>query len=280
MTTSARTEARAAGDGGAPLVPTPAGNALRFDTLVRSKDLCVMSIPFTPQSGAEGDVIDGGAMLTLADQCMGTAAVGIPPTPALTLDLRVDWLRPARPRAVVFCIARRRSVGPRWMQVEADLVHELDGPPIGRCVGQFLGGTYPGGGALTQIQTPESIVVDWTSFSAFLGLDRDGEAWCLPAADHRVGTLFLPALHGGVMAAAMEAAMRATAGTEAGVRLSSARAEFLRPARGDLDLIITTHWVRKGRTVGVLGCRAVQPGRSETIAVGRAVVIQEDAAHG
>ena len=64
----------------------------------------------------ETGVIAGGVVTSLLDHVCGLAVhiAGEAPTPIATLDLRIDYLRPARPRCDVYahahCYKRTRSI--------------------------------------------------------------------------------------------------------------------------------------------------------------------------
>jgi uncharacterized protein (TIGR00369 family) len=70
-----------------------------------------MRVPWREDLVGEGDVIAGGVVTALIDHCCGLAAVSAftelaePSGATATLDLRIDYMRPAAPRADVTCEA-------------------------------------------------------------------------------------------------------------------------------------------------------------------------------
>ena len=70
-----------------------------------------MRVPWRQDLVGDADVIAGGAVTSLIDHCCGLAAVSSfdraaePSVAIATLDLRIDYMRPAAPRADVTCEA-------------------------------------------------------------------------------------------------------------------------------------------------------------------------------
>ena len=70
-----------------------------------------MRLPWREDLVGEAEVIAGGAVTALIDHCCGLAAVSAfaeltePQIGTATLDLRIDYMRPAAPRADVTCEA-------------------------------------------------------------------------------------------------------------------------------------------------------------------------------
>ena len=70
-----------------------------------------MRLPWREDLVGEADVVAGGAVTALIDHCCGLAAVSAftqlaePSVATATLDLRIDYMRPAAPRADVICEA-------------------------------------------------------------------------------------------------------------------------------------------------------------------------------
>jgi uncharacterized protein (TIGR00369 family) len=92
--------------------------ALNMSLVDVSDGEVILSMPYDPKlvgDPATG-VIHGGAISTLMDTCGGAAVMAHPSTPltTATLDLRIDYMRPANPNetitAVATCYHMTRSV--------------------------------------------------------------------------------------------------------------------------------------------------------------------------
>ena len=66
--------------------------------------------------------------------------------PIATLDLRIDYLRPAEPGQDVIAVATCHHMSKNVAFVRATAFHDPDGEPIATAVGTFMLGTMPGGG--------------------------------------------------------------------------------------------------------------------------------------
>lgn len=88
---------------------TPHAKALGMKFVAVDMGKTTMSLPYNPKLIGDADtrVIAGGAVTTLLDQCSGLAATTAfdPPTPVATLDLRIDYMRAAKPSETIVATA-------------------------------------------------------------------------------------------------------------------------------------------------------------------------------
>jgi uncharacterized protein (TIGR00369 family) len=130
----------------------PHFEALGLELIELSPDACVMALRQRPEliGDTERGVLHGGVVTTLLDSVCGTAVfAGMPlGTPVATLDLRIDYLRPATPNDVLFGSAtvykRTRSVA----FVSGSAYQDDEESPVARCTASFMlssVGYAPGG---------------------------------------------------------------------------------------------------------------------------------------
>jgi uncharacterized protein (TIGR00369 family) len=146
-----------------PTPPTPAGYQLGESALER---LLTMT-KFTPQALALGieltriepprvwgkapyrrdligdpdtGVIAGGVITTLLDQICGVAAVSVmkAPTPVATIDLRIDYMRPAIPGREVIAEAHCYKLGKSVAFVRAVAYEQTPDDPIAHAAAAFM----------------------------------------------------------------------------------------------------------------------------------------------
>ena len=257
---------------------TTAGTALGLRTVGRQAHECLMAIDPAGQTIEKGtDRIHPGAMVVLADQCLGSAASGERPRHLVTLDLRLDWFGPAYDQSPIFCLARTAGSLGRAIYVTGDLTQGEGGPLIAKASGQFLMGASAGGFA-GKNPAPQIIAenLGWASFEDFLGLQGETAAYVLPAATHRIGSVFLPAVHGGITAATLQQAMILEAqARRPGENLSllSSTTQFLNAGAAREPLMVKTAWVRTGHSVLMASATAYQARQPEPVGVSQATFI-------
>lgn len=130
------------GENGALLSAIPHSKTLGMRLISRDPDEAVMMIPYDPKligDPATG-VMHGGAITALLDTCCGTAVMMSTkqPSSTATLDLRINYMRPATPERAVFahahCYRATRSVG----FVRALAYHEDRNDPIATASAAFI----------------------------------------------------------------------------------------------------------------------------------------------
>lgn len=226
---------------------------------------------------AEGLVVDRGAIVTLIDHASGSHLRRLfDPSPLATLNLRIDWLaKPARGNAIR---ARPRLIAHHGMTalVAIDVVQSGADAQVAMAVSQMIVGVAPGGTDTLFADRPEMFEAyrngeGFESFDAVLGMRCDGETICLPMADHLVGNATVSALHGGVIAAALDRAAAQTIkrrADQASWRPLDICIEYLRPAiLGSDCLVLTSSTKRIGRTIASI--EVVACGRQSGAVVAR-----------
>lgn len=109
-----------------------------------------LSLPYSEDliGNPETRVLHGGAITALLDACCGSAVFMAlkAPTPIATLDLRIDYLKPATPDATVFGHAHCYKVTRHVAFVRCTAFHEDENDPIATATGTFMLGTKLGRG--------------------------------------------------------------------------------------------------------------------------------------
>ncbi|CAN5715216.1 hypothetical protein BH11MYX2_BH11MYX2_04990 [soil metagenome] len=126
----------------------PHNVALGIRTLDIAEDGCTFELPYAdflvgnPDTG----VIHGGAITTLLDGISGAAVFAKVETlqPIATLDLRIDYLRPAEPHRPVFAHAVCYHMSKNVAFTRAVAYHDTPESPIANAVGTFMLGTKSG----------------------------------------------------------------------------------------------------------------------------------------
>jgi uncharacterized protein (TIGR00369 family) len=100
----------------------------------------------------ETGVLHGGVITTLVDAASGAAVfAALPaPVPIATLDLRIDYLRPAEPGRAVVAHARCYKLTHNVAFTRAVAYHDDPEDPIASSAGTFMVSTKPGRGPAGQ----------------------------------------------------------------------------------------------------------------------------------
>lgn len=88
----------------------------------------------------EAEVISGGVLIALLDNLCGVAAVAALDTPSMvaTLDLRIDYMRPAAPRSDVFAVAQCHRVTRSVAFVRAVAYDHDEADPVAHATAAFM----------------------------------------------------------------------------------------------------------------------------------------------
>jgi uncharacterized protein (TIGR00369 family) len=92
------------------------------------------------------EVLHGGVITSMMDACCGAAVFMAldAPMPIATLDLRIDYLRPATPRQEVFASAHCYKVTRNVAFVRSIAYQATEDDPIASAAGTFMLGTSVG----------------------------------------------------------------------------------------------------------------------------------------
>lgn len=121
---------------------SPQARALALECVRIDPALCIMRLPWREALVGDPDtqVIAGGAVTTLLDHVCGQAVWAALEafSPIATLDLRIDYMRPARPRAGLLghahCYRLTRSVA----FVRASAYEDAEDDPVATAQAAFM----------------------------------------------------------------------------------------------------------------------------------------------
>jgi len=130
------------GEEGLLMSAIPHSRELGMRLVSRADDEAVLMIPYDPKliGDPETGVMHGGAVTALLDTCCGTAVMMSQkkPSSTATLDLRINYMKPATPEKSVYayahCYRATRSVG----FVRAIAYHENKDDPIATASAAFI----------------------------------------------------------------------------------------------------------------------------------------------
>ncbi len=121
---------------------TPHNKELGLRILQVERNRAVMQLDYQERlvGNPETGVLHGGAITALLDSCCGlaVAAVLTKPQPFATLDLRIDYVRPATPKQAVIADAECYKVTSNVAFVRAFAYHSDKADPIAAASGTFM----------------------------------------------------------------------------------------------------------------------------------------------
>lgn len=236
-----------------------------------------LRLPFSPAACAPGgDTIDLRAVAALLDHAGGAAVFAALPDlkATATLELRMDLVGTPAPGQDICVDAGCEAIDAGSVLVVGDAwcldVAGSARRPVARMTGRFVVGVGPGQrpgddawrareatAAAHVAVAPPSL----RSFEELLGGTVTGHAFALPPAPWLVGSIALPALHGGVVAAGLMTAAQALAvdsSTAApGLALKSLTVQYLRAAHLE-DTHFCARVLKRGGRALYLGAEATQ----------------------
>ncbi|AVT83430.1 PaaI family thioesterase [Rhodopseudomonas palustris] len=245
------------------------------------------SLPYHPVfvGDISTGVIHGGVVTAMLDESCGMAVqLALPGTTAIaTLDLRIDYLRPATPgqvmRAHAHCYHLTRSIA----FVRATAYQDAEDVPIATATAMFMVGanrtdmlrqtpkvTLDSAPELVAPDDPDGGPLAISPYPRFLGIRVDGDAQAIMPYDPKlVGNPILPALHGGVIGAFLETAAIVSVRREVGLATApkpiGLTVNYLRSGR-PLDTFAKVSIVKQGRRLVAFEAQAYQRDPAEPIA--------------
>lgn len=120
----------------------PLNAALELEALDCDLGVAVMKLPWRADlvGNPVRGVLHGGAITALIDACSGAAVFFALPkgVPIATLDLRIDYLKPATPHLAVIARAECYRVGRNVAFTRAIAYHDDPSDPIASSAGTFM----------------------------------------------------------------------------------------------------------------------------------------------
>lgn len=136
----------------------PHNRALGIEVVSMEREAAVFRLPYRADLVGNPDtgVLHGGVITTLIDACSGAAVFAVLPRmmPIATLDLRIDYLRPAEPGRDVFVHATCYKLTSNVAFTRAVAYHDDRDQPIAHSVGTFMLATKKGTGRAASSGAP------------------------------------------------------------------------------------------------------------------------------
>lgn len=244
------------------------------------------SLPYHPVfvGDTRTGVIHGGVVTLMLDESCGMAVqFALRSTQAIaTLDLRIDYLRPATPgqsiRAHAHCYHVTRSIA----FVRATAYQDAESDPIASATAMFMIGANRTDmlrqEPKVKFDTPPPLVAPdddggplaISPYARFLGIRVDDQAnTVMPYDPKQIGNPILPALHGGVIGAFLETAsifkVHREIGLAAAPKPIGLTVNYLRSGR-PIDTFSRVSIVKQGRRVVAFEAQAYQSDPDKPIA--------------
>lgn len=219
-----------------------------------------------------GSRVDRGAIVALIDHACGShLRRRFGRCPLATLNFRIDWLAKPEARSAVYARPHLIAHHGATALVAINVTQSGTDQPLATAISQMIVGIAPGGTATPFIDEMDvSETFDFSSFGKLLGLRYDNEAIYLPMARHLVGNAAISAIHGGIIAAALDRSASSAIdlhGSMTNWRPLNIWVEYLRPAIAGADnLMLTSSTKRTGRTIASVDVIAKNSGGAEVIA--------------
>ncbi|MFV1873735.1 MAG: PaaI family thioesterase [Oleiphilus sp.] len=287
--------------------------ALGIKVVSARENELILELPYTEQiiGNPDSGVIHGGAITTLMDTAAGAAVLCAMPDFELcpTLDLRVDYMRSAKPGQSVFARAScyRRTSNILFMRCEA---YQID-RSVAHCVATFMRMGDKGVKSLEQMTegislapfVPETPVqanfkevvtkvrenLDYTAlthaipYAQLIGVtfeQVEGDLiFKLPRKPSNIGNPIIPAIHGGVLGGFMELSsalfLLVSQSTLKYPKIIDFSLDYLR-AGMDQDTYAFCEVTRQGGRVANVEVHTWQASRDKPIALARAHFLLED----
>jgi len=257
-------------------------SGLRLDRVAPGESWSSLSYRPIFVGNTETGVLHGGVVTAMLDESCGMAVqLALDGTRAIaTLDLRIDYLKPATPgldiRAHAVCTRTTRSIA----FVRATAYQESEDDPVATATACFMVGanrtnmlkgrsrddlTLP---VLDAPEDPDGPFAQ-SPFARCLGIRvHENGTLVMPFSPRIIGNPLLPAIHGGITGAFLETTAIVGVTRELGVSLPKPiglTVNYLRSGRA-LDSYATVSIVKQGRRVVAFEAQAWQDDRNKPIA--------------
>jgi uncharacterized protein (TIGR00369 family) len=136
-----------------PFTLIPHAAAIGMQLVSRAPHRCVVRVPYAEHLVGDPDtgVIHGGVITAVLDNASGMAVRGhddfVTQGGMATLDLRIDYMRPAEPHHDLFTEAECYRTTPNVAFVRAVAYQRDRSDPVATSVATFMLGTLPGAAA-------------------------------------------------------------------------------------------------------------------------------------